>query len=393
MQSVVQSPLQKLHEVVYAINPLFQLFFALLGLCKAEAEAEAEAQADPQAEPQYGPPVVSRPPYNPGSYPPYGPSNNGLSRPDYNIDSSPGFSRPDYNYNPDPGFSRPDFNYNPDPGFSRPDYNYNPDPGFNQPPPDTCGLTEECCGMENQNCCLKNEQKCYTVWDRKCDTETNLYCPVQVQQHCKNVVIPDCRIKPEVDYRTYTTSQCKPIPGKKCWNYQAKVCKTEMEDKEVDVDWQNQKLKLVSTDDKQKCVTVQTKECTNRTVVETITTQELKTQTYNETIPQCRMEGVQQPDRKVTMTVMQPVSRQMCYDMPVPTCTQTPCAMAGTCETGTTPCSNNNFNTATVCPQAPPGGNPAMPSVGMGGCQQVPILRACIEPEIDCFVTGPTARL
>ena len=223
--------------------------------------------------------------------------------------------------------------------------------------------------MENQNCCLKNEQKCYTVWDRKCDTDTNLYCPVQVKEYCKTVVIPDCRIKQEVDYRTFTTSQCKPIPGKKCWDYQAKVCKTDMEDEEVDVNWQNQKLKLISTEEQQKCVTVQTKDCTNRTVIETITTQELKTKTYNETIPQCRMERVQMPSRKVTMTVMQPVSRQMCYDMPVPTCTQTPCATVGTCESGTTPCSNNNFNTATVCPQAP-SGDPAMPSVAMGGCQQ-----------------------
>ena len=304
------------------------------------------------------------------------------ARPDYaspDMSQGPIYSRP--NYNPDPGFSRPDYNNNynnnPDPGFSRPDFNANnPDPGFGRPDVSPCQMTEECCGMENQNCCMNNEQKCYTVWDRKCDTDTDLRCPVRVNKYCKTVTIPDCRIKREVTYRTFTTSQCKPIPGEKCFTYEANVCKTKMETEQENVSWSNQKLRRTGQLNETKCVTVQSKDCTNRTITETITVPVQKTIVKNETYTNCRMVPQQQPGRQITVTVMKPVSRQVCYDMPVPVCNQAPCANTGMCESGTSPCSNNNFNTATVCPQAPAsaaaGGNTGVQApVALGGCQEV----------------------
>lgn len=342
-----------------------QLFFSTLifVISRAEAEAEAEAQAAAEADPQYG-----MGPIAPAPGPVYG-------RPNYNQDvmqqpGAPVFSRP--NYNPgDPGFSRPDFNFNPDPGFSRPDYNFNnPDPGFGRPDPNVspCEMTEQCCGMESQNCCMKNEQKCYTVWDRQCDQDTNLYCPVKVQRYCKNVQIPDCRIKKEIEYRTFTTSQCKPIPGEKCFEYVAKVCGTEKEEQQENVSWENQKLKLIGQKNETKCVTVQTKNCTNQTFTETIKYPVQVKQVKNETYTNCRMVPQRLGDRQVTITVMKPVYKQVCYDMPVPVCNQSPCANTGICETGTSPCSNNNFNTATICPQ-PVGGGGGDNAVG--GCEQV----------------------
>ena len=59
----------------------------------------------------------------------------------------------------------------------------------------------------------------------------------------------------------------------------------------------------------------------------------------------------------------------MCYDMPVPKCSQTPCQTSGQCSAGTSACSNQQSNTATVCPQAAAG--QPKPPYASGGCQQV----------------------
>merc|ERR1711953_938630 len=178
--------------------------------------------------------------------------------------------------------------------------------------------------------------------------------------------IPDCRIKKEFEYRTFTTSQCKPIPGEKCFEYVAKVCGTEMNEQQENVSWENQKLKLTGQLEENKCVNVQTKDCTNQTLTETITVPVQVTKVKNETYTNCRMVPQRLGDRQVSITVMKPVSRQVCYDMPVPVCNQSPCANTGICETGTSPCSNNNFNTATVCPQPSGSGDNAV-----GGCEEV----------------------
>merc|ERR1712018_272217 len=129
--------------------------------------ARAEPEADPDPEPQ----LISayKPPYNP------------------NLNLNPNF---------DPSFSRPDPNY---PVLKPP---YNPDPDFSKP--GTCQMTNQCCGMENQNCCpnpgpapLQPEFKppynpqpgpvepgCYMTYERKCDDNTGLECPVTAQQKC-----------------------------------------------------------------------------------------------------------------------------------------------------------------------------------------------------------------
>ena len=72
---------------------------------------------------------------------------------------------------------------------------------------------------------------------------------------------------------------------------------------------------------------------------------------------------------KVTVTVTRPQYKQMCYDMPVPKCSQTPCQTSGQCSAGTSACSNQQSNTATVCPQAAAG--QPKPPYASGGCQQV----------------------
>ena len=75
----------------------------------------------------------------------------------------------------------------------------------------------------------------------------------------------------------------------------------------------------------------------------------------------------------------------MCYDMPVPKCSQTPCQTSGQCSAGTSACSNQQSNTATVCPQAAAG--QPKPPYASGGCQQVSFLFKYVQAllHLRCF--------
>ena len=72
----------------------------------------------------------------------------------------------------------------------------------------------------------------------------------------------------------------------------------------------------------------------------------------------------------MTVTVMQPTYKRMCYDMPVPICNQAPCMSQGMCGPGTNACSNVDYTTSVTCPLEQAGQRPQSPNA-VGGCQQV----------------------
>ena len=76
----------------------------------------------------------------------------------------------------------------------------------------------------------------------------------------------------------------------------------------------------------------------------------------------------------------------MCYDMPVPKCSQTPCQTSGQCSAGTSACSNQQSNTATVCPQAAAG--QPKPPYASGGCQQVSFSNNFLTEQMEIYHKG-----
>ena len=71
---------------------------------------------------------------------------------------------------------------------------------------------------------------------------------------------------------------------------------------------------------------------------------------YKVNIPVCRYETV--PGEPYTYTVNKPKIeyRKMCYDVPQPKCSQTPCQNTGVCPPQTNACANDQTQTNTVCP-------------------------------------------
>jgi len=357
------------------------LALVLIALSQAEPEPdpEAQAEAEPQADPQnYGtgpilapqPPIYGRPDYG-GGQPDFG-----GGRPDYG-GGQPDYGQPPFGYppvydNPDPGFGRPDMGLYPGGGSNKPDYNPSGKPDYN-PGGNTCGLTDQCCGMDKENCCLNNRpgapQQSYTVWERQCDTDSQLQCPVSVMKKCYPIRVPNCRLVTDVVSRTFKSKKCIPKPMRKCFDIQVQQCKMGSREVVEEIPYKNQELQKTGTDSKEYCYDFPTKDCTNTTQTITQRYPVQKIKTINETRQQCQMVQKRQPSRQITVTVTRPQYKQMCYDMPVPKCSQTPCQQAGQCSSGTSACSNQQFNTATVCPQAQPG--QPKPPYASGGCQQV----------------------
>jgi len=400
------------------------LLLVLVALTRAEPEADPEAQAEsmPDAEPQaqnlYGtgpiapaPQIYDKPNYYPGgpsvisgNYPggpsvisgkpdygggqPFGPAvgPGGLppgGQPDFGVGpiyegGQPNFGYPPIYNNPDPGFGRPPpgkpdygggqpFGPAVGPGGQlpggKPDYN----PGGN-----TCQMTDQCCGMDKENCCMGNEGKpkqSYTVWERQCEPNTELECPVTVQRKCYPIRVPECRTVTDIKRRTFQAKKCVPKPLRKCFDIEVEECNMGTRIESEEVSWTNQQLKKVETKTDKKCYNVQAKDCTNRTISETQRYPIQKQRTINETRQQCQMVQKRQPDRTVTVTVTRPQYKQMCYDMPVPKCSQTPCQSRGSCSSGTSACSLQQTNTVNICPQAT--GGQSKPPYATGGCQQV----------------------
>merc|ERR1711899_672713 len=373
------------------LKKILFLVVVLMALAHAEPEPEAQAEAQAEADAQnlYGSGpgsdgmVIAPPP------PIYSPPDYGGGRPDY------GGGRPDYGGQPNFGY--PPIYSNPDPGFgipadfsdSKPDYNpgkpdYNPGKPDYIPGGNTCQMTDQCCNMDKQNCCMNNQpqipeeagrdpnpqpQQTYTVWERQCDKASELNCPVTVQRTCHPIIVPNCRTVTEIIRKNFQGKQCVSKPIRKCVDIQIEECQMGSRSETEEVTWTNQRLRKIKDNPKEQCQMVQTKECTNRTVSNTINVPVQKQKTINETRQQCQMVQKRQPERTMTVTITRPQYKQMCYDMPVPKCSQTPCATTGRCESGTSACSMQQFNTANVCPQAAAG--QTKPPYATGGCQQV----------------------
>ncbi len=253
-------------------------------------------------------------------------------------------------------------------------------------------MTQQCCGMENQNCCPQGPQgkeNCYTVWDRKCTPEDNPQCQVVVERKCHPVTLPDCRNVQEIRYKTFTVSECQPRPVRKCFEYTKKVCQSGTAKERREVTWKNEALKKLSDNKKKECYNVDTFNCTDINTPETITQRVPRVRVVNDTRPSCRFVQEQEPAREISVPVTRIVYRQACYNMNVPVCTTNQCSTVGYCEQGTNLCSNNQFNTATVCPNAVGGQSQVNPGGGaaiMGGqsaCQQV--------RQPVCYGSGPNS--
>jgi hypothetical protein len=267
---------------------------------------------------------------------------------------------------------------NPGGGSDKPNYNPSGKPNYNPGGANTCGLTDKCCGMDKENCCMNGKpinnqpgqpQQTYTVWERQCDNEQQLDCPVSVMKKCYPIRVPNCRTVTDIKRRTFQAKKCIPKPMRKCFDIQVEQCNMGTRTETEEVIFKNQQLKKTGTNSKEYCYDVQTRDCTNTTVSQTMNYPVQKQRTINETRQQCQMVQKRQPSRQVTVTVTRPQYKQMCYDMPVPKCSQTPCQTSGQCSAGTSACSNQQSNTATVCPQAAAG--QPKPPYASGGCQQV----------------------
>ena len=80
----------------------------------------------------------------------------------------------------------------------------------------TCGLTDQCCGMDKENCCMNDKpinnqpgqpQQTYTVWERQCDNEQQLDCPVSVMKKCYPIRVPNCRTVTDIKRRTFQVNK------------------------------------------------------------------------------------------------------------------------------------------------------------------------------------------
>jgi hypothetical protein len=232
-----------------------------------------------------------------------------------------------------------------------------------------CQMTNQCCGMEKQQCCMQGMQKqnCYTVWDRQCQ-EGNLKCPVTTEEHCHTVTLPDCRIEKEVISRSFPMSNCVQKSKKLCFDYEAQICDGKTKQVTQTITWENQKLKKVNETIENHCINVQSKDCKNITINVPVTKNVRKERVVNDTVPSCNFVSVRMPDRKAIVTVMKTVNRPMCYNIQVPICSTSTCVTTGYCVFGTSVCSNDEFNTVSVCPEAANGG---LQPPGNSGCQQV----------------------
>ena len=282
----------------------FQPFFILCLVVHGRAEAEPEPQAEPealpdaQAPPQWANnPVISPYPgsgYSQGAPPPI------MNPPQYN--PYPGASRPpfaDYPTNPVgpgglPPNNRPPFDYptNPVgpgglPPNNRPPFDYptnpvGPDPNSlppnnNRPPfdyptnpvgPDainpenTCQMTDQCCGMAEENCCgmddypedlippqpepqpLPQPQQCSYYYEQVCTG--NAKCGTKDTWQCFPITVPKCVEKNEVRMETFQSERCSRKDFTHCYKYKEERCNpTQIQESKV-VNYETQTLKKVA---------------------------------------------------------------------------------------------------------------------------------------------------
>ena len=137
-----------------------------------DAQAEALPQAEPQAEAQYFP-------------------NNGFYQP-----------QSQYPQSPYPGMGYPQMGQ---PSFGQPSMGQ---PPMGRPPMNSCQMTDECCGMADQNCCPENapQPECQTYYERVCSPDTQVRCPIRVEKYCVKIDLPACRNVQQIVKRTFRVS-------------------------------------------------------------------------------------------------------------------------------------------------------------------------------------------
>lgn len=115
----------------------------------------------------------------------------------------------------------------------------------------------------------------------------------------------------------------------------------------------------------QNCVPIKEKNCTRSEKTESVRVPKQVTTYINQTVPVCKWVFVPGQGGQETVTIWTTSYKQACYEIDVPICTATPCQTTGLCETGTSPCARDNYQSSTVCPNQQPNLPPNT------GCQQV----------------------
>ena len=140
------------------------------------------------------------------------------------------------------------------------------------------------------------------------------------------------------------------MPLTKCFNVTVDGCTPGSRTQTEKITWTNEGIKEAGMKQEEDCQNIAVKKCDSYNVTETVPTQVTTYENRTQTNPSCRIVPVREPSRTVTVTVNRPVTREVCTNIPVPICTQVPCATTGYCGQGTSPCQMNQ-RPVRVCPQ------------------------------------------
>lgn len=185
------------------------------------------------------------------------------------------------------------------------------------------------------------------------------------REFCDEAIMPDCRIEKTRGSMPISQEVCTPKSRQQCFDWTRTVCDMRPDSVYKEVQWENQKLEPVDSENKTKCETI--KRC-NYTSVDKVVQKTVPVQNCTDVkennqvcgrVPITKYKVVEQ-----VVMVMQYVPE--CQVINEPVCSTSPCQSNG-CADGGSVCSATDYSAQTVCAQSQSQGQVS----GGSDCQQV----------------------